>query len=155
MKKTTLCYCLQNNLMLLGMKKRGFGSGKWNGYGGKVEQDEDIKNAAVREMREESGLVVKKEDLQQVALIRFYFDLNPVFECHVFVTRAWYGQLIETDEMSPQWFAVEDLPYADMWADDIKWIPLILDGLKIDADINFDAAGSVVKEFEYRLVEFD
>ena len=36
------------NQILLGMKKRGFGSGKWNGFGGKVEPNETIEEAAKR-----------------------------------------------------------------------------------------------------------
>jgi len=28
--------------MLLGLKKRGFGKDKWNGFGGKVEANESI-----------------------------------------------------------------------------------------------------------------
>ncbi len=34
--------------ILLGLKKRGFGSGKWNGFGGKVEANESIEEAAKR-----------------------------------------------------------------------------------------------------------
>lgn len=36
------------NQILLGMKKRGLGSGKWNGFGGKVEPNETIEEAAKR-----------------------------------------------------------------------------------------------------------
>ena len=34
--------------ILLGLKKRGFGVGKWNGFGGKVEPGETIPQAAAR-----------------------------------------------------------------------------------------------------------
>lgn len=34
--------------ILLGLKKRGFGEGKWNGFGGKVEPGETIHQAAAR-----------------------------------------------------------------------------------------------------------
>jgi hypothetical protein len=36
-KLLTLCIVHQNDKVLLGMKKRGFGMGRWNGFGGKVE----------------------------------------------------------------------------------------------------------------------
>jgi hypothetical protein len=42
--------------VLLGLKQRGFGTGKWNGFGGKVEKGEEIRDAAVREMKEEAGI---------------------------------------------------------------------------------------------------
>jgi 8-oxo-dGTP pyrophosphatase MutT (NUDIX family) len=38
----------ENNKILLGYKKRGFGSNKWNGFGGKVEPFESILECAVR-----------------------------------------------------------------------------------------------------------
>jgi 8-oxo-dGTP diphosphatase / 2-hydroxy-dATP diphosphatase len=37
-----------NNKILLGLKKRGFGKGKWNGFGGKLEKDENIIECAKR-----------------------------------------------------------------------------------------------------------
>lgn len=36
-KVLTLLLIQQANKILLGMKKRGFGAGRWNGFGGKVE----------------------------------------------------------------------------------------------------------------------
>jgi hypothetical protein len=35
-KPLTLCMVHQDNKLLLGMKKRGFGEGRWNGFGGKL-----------------------------------------------------------------------------------------------------------------------
>ena len=153
MKKTTLCFCIKGDQVLLAMKKRGFGSGKWNGYGGKV-QDESPKAAAVRELNEESGLVADEKDLLQVALIRFYFEGNPVSECFVYTIHSWKNEPVETEEMRPKWYPISDLPFEEMWVADIKWIPLILNGKKIEAEANFNADGSIVKEFSYKLTEF-
>lgn len=153
MKKSTLCFCIKDDQVLLAMKKRGFGSGKWNGYGGKI-QDESPKAAAVRELEEESGLVADKKDLLQVALMRFYFDKNPVFECFVYTTRSWQNEPAETEEMRPQWYPISNLPFEEMWAADAKWVPLILNGEKIEAEVYFNADGSVVKEFSHKPTEF-
>ena len=38
------------------MKKRSFGAGKWNGFGGKVKEGEEIHEAAKRETKEEAGI---------------------------------------------------------------------------------------------------
>ena len=35
-KLLTLVFLREGSKVLLGMKKRGFGVGKWNGFGGKV-----------------------------------------------------------------------------------------------------------------------
>lgn len=58
-KKTklfTLMLISNNEQILLGMKKRGFGMGKYNGFGGKVEAAESIIDAAIRETKEECGV---------------------------------------------------------------------------------------------------
>ena len=47
-KLLTLVLVCNADKVLLGMKKRGFGEGRWNGFGGKVETGETIPEAAVR-----------------------------------------------------------------------------------------------------------
>lgn len=47
-KLLTLVLVVQPGRVLLGMKKRGFGAGKWNGFGGKVQTGESIEQAARR-----------------------------------------------------------------------------------------------------------
>ncbi|CAN0261386.1 unnamed protein product, partial [Ectocarpus fasciculatus] len=50
--------------ILLGMKKRGFGEGKWNGFGGKVESGESVDEAAKRELMEEAGVTARELSLR-------------------------------------------------------------------------------------------
>lgn len=47
--------------LFLSQHNGAFNEGKWNGFGGKVEVGETIVEGAVREMQEESGLVVQGE----------------------------------------------------------------------------------------------
>ena len=47
-KLLTLVFIIEPERILLGMKKRGFGAGWWNGFGGKVQSDETIEEAARR-----------------------------------------------------------------------------------------------------------
>lgn len=47
-KLLTLVFIIEPERILLGMKKRGFGAGWWNGFGGKVQADETIEEAARR-----------------------------------------------------------------------------------------------------------
>lgn len=53
MTVTNLCFLIKDEKVLLAMKKRGFGVGKWNGVGGKVKPGESVKMAVVREVFEE------------------------------------------------------------------------------------------------------
>lgn len=68
MYSTTLCFVVDGlpaRNVLLGMKKNGFGKGKYNGFGGKIEQNEGIKAAVLRELEEECGLIAAEQDLEK------------------------------------------------------------------------------------------
>ena len=155
MKISTIGYCLKENEILLAMKKRGFGAGKWNGFGGKVKESEKIKSAAAREIFEESGLQVEETALQQVAMLQFYFESELVFKSHVFLAKEWEGEAKESEEMKPQWYPMDKLPFDEMWAADCQWMPLILSGKKIEGVVNFNSDGSLVKDFSWKETEFD
>jgi 8-oxo-dGTP diphosphatase len=135
MKKVTLLFLLRDNQILLAMKKRGFGVGKWNGCGGKAEPGESIEQAAIREAQEEIGVTPLKPE--QVGEFKFYMSADPDFchHAHIFIARAWNGEPHETEEMRPQWFAFDTIPYDTMWADDRQWLPLLLAGKRFKGDI--------------------
>lgn len=144
-KILTLCILHQHPRVLLGMKKRGFGKGRWNGFGGKVEPGETIEEGAVREMREEAGILVK--DLEKVGIIDFEFEGDPVLlEVHVYRTESFAGAPEESEEMKPEWFHVDAIPFADMWPDDIYWFPLLLDRKKFKAAFLFGKDDIVLEQ---------
>jgi 8-oxo-dGTP pyrophosphatase MutT (NUDIX family) len=122
----------------LGLKKRGFGVGRWNGVGGKLEKDESIEDGAKRETKEEISVTVKK--IEKVAELSFYFIHKPEWDqlVHVFVADKWEGEPTESEEMKPKWFAVADLPFDDMWPDDIFWLPEMLKGHFIRGMFTFE-----------------
>lgn len=143
-KTLSLLFFRQGDQILLAMKKRGFGEGRWNGVGGKVEDGETIEQAMVRESQEEIG--VTPTSYEKVADIRFdeYFKGEPILmHVHVFIADAWRGEPIETEEMRPQWFITTELPYETMWSDDQYWLPAVLAGKKIQADFKLDANDNI------------
>ncbi len=122
---TTLCIVHQHPRILLGMKKRGFGKGRWNGFGGKVLAGETIESAAKREMLEEAGIKIK--NLEKVGIINFEFeDGTRGFEVHFFKTDDFEGEPRESEEMKPAWFYIDEIPFSRMWPDDTHWMPLFL-----------------------------
>ena len=134
----------EGNKILLAMKKRGFGIGKFNGYGGKPdpEKDKTIEETAVRELEEESGLIVDTKDLLKVGEIDFYFpEEKKHFDqtVHVYLTKKYNGILTETEEMKPIWFNLDEIPYDKMWDTDQYWIPPILEGKKIAGRFLFNS----------------
>jgi 8-oxo-dGTP pyrophosphatase MutT (NUDIX family) len=142
MTNATLCYIVRGDPareVLLGLKKRGFGAGKFNGFGGKIRPDETVRDAAVREVREETRLVVSPDALRPVGAVTFFFPNRPSFDLHVhvFLVSVWSGEAKETPEMVPRWFAIEQIPFEQMWDDDSHWLPRVLAGAHIEAEFTF------------------
>ncbi len=143
-KILTLCLIHQHPRILLGMKKRGFGAGRWNGFGGKVQPGETIEAAAKREFLEEAS--VKVGDIEKVGILNFEFQSNPeILECHIFHALNFEGEPAESDEMKPQWFEVSAIPFKDMWPDDIHWMPLFLAGKKFTGKFLFGKGDTVLE----------
>lgn len=123
----TLVLIVKDDKMLLGKKKRGFGEGWWNGFGGKVLEGETVEQAALREVQEESGLILPALNFRGV--IHFSFDDDDkIHETHIFEATEHLGEPIETEEMMPRWFHIHEIPYQEMWPADRIWLPIFLEG---------------------------
>ena len=138
MKQTlTLCLAVKGRQVLLGMKKRGFGAGRWNGFGGKAEDGETIEEAARRETNEEAGIEVV--EMTKRGILEFTFENDPkVLEVHIFRITKFSGNPQETDEMKPQWFSLDEIPFGQMWSDDQYWMPLFFAGKRFRGKFLFD-----------------
>jgi 8-oxo-dGTP diphosphatase len=154
MQKTTLLFLYKpkEKKILLGMKKRGFGKGKWNGVGGKLNEGETIIEASMRETEEEIGVIVDQGDLMQVATIDFSFENNPAWDnqVHIFLAEKWEGDPTESEEMNPSWHSIDSLPFENMWIDDGHWLPLVLGGKKIKASFLFNEKGDEILEMKIK-----
>lgn len=151
MKLATLCYIRKNNhtLMLHRVKKKNdYHEGKWNGLGGKFELGETPEECAVREIKEESGLIVK--DLKLKGFITFpLFDGNDDWYVFVFVIDKFEGELIDSPEGILKWIPDKDLLNINLWDGDKIFIPW-LDGSKFfSAKFNYEG-----KNFKDYSVEF-
>ncbi len=156
MRDSTLLFLIKKNEetitdICLAMKKRGFGVGRYNGVGGKVQDGETIEDALRRETEEEINVTVT--DMKKCGEITFIFPHNPNFDqlVHVYLAEDWQGEPTESEEMNPAWFSVKDIPYGEMWPDDIYWLPKVIEGKTIKARFVF-GEGDVVKEQEVIIV---
>lgn len=153
MKQTTLCLLIKEGQVLLAMKKRGFGVGRWNGAGGKFDSekgDKSILDAAVRETEEEIGVRIKNPE--QAGLFNFKFEDKEKQQwnqqVYLFVAKEWEGDIRESEEMTPKWFCHNEIPYENMWPDDRHWMPHVLAGKKVEADFLF---GDNDKILDYKI----
>jgi 8-oxo-dGTP diphosphatase len=104
-------------LLLRGSVRKRIWANKYNGIGGHIERDEDIYTAALREVREETGLEV--EDLRLVGLINIDGDQPTGIMLFVFTATSRSGEPISSEEGTLEWIdrdlimqvdLVEDLP---------------------------------------------
>lgn len=132
--------------VLLGEKLTGLGIGKFVGAGGKLEPGESARAAAVREVAEELGVTVTARNLVAVSDITYPFVDKDEWSQRSFgfVTRVWTGEPAASDELAPQWFVLDDIPYDRMWADARLWLPRALAGDFVEETYFFLSDGSMV-----------
>lgn len=79
---TTLCYIEKNGCYLMlhrTKKEHDYNKDKWIGIGGKFENGESPEDCAVREIREETGLIVEHAELEYCGIVTFV-DMTGVGE---------------------------------------------------------------------------
>jgi 8-oxo-dGTP diphosphatase len=132
-----VCYLLRERAgvteVLLGRKKHGLGMGNFVGLGGKLEPGETATDAAVREVFEESGVVVHPSALEARGLLSYHFPHREAWsqESSVFVCREWNGDPGPSDELDPEWFELSSIPFDEMWDDARRWLPEVLAGASV------------------------
>ena len=135
-ERANLCFIVKEGRVLLIRKKRGLGAGKINARGGKLEPGETPEQAAIRETQEEVG--VTPLGLEARGLLRFQFTDGYGLLCWVFVARDLEGEPVSTPEADPVWVSVDSVPYEEMWADDSRWLPFVLEGGTFTGSFLFD-----------------
>jgi 8-oxo-dGTP diphosphatase len=139
--RAVLCHINKGNEYLLLLKSSGrFGEGFWNAPGGKLEPNERPEDAARREVLEETGLRIL--ELVEAGSLTFYFGKDKQFPdwfVDVFVSSKFEGKLTESYEGKLRWFKKDSMPYDTMWADDVHWLPLLLQGKKFQGTFIFSA----------------
>lgn len=141
----TLCIVHQHPKVLLGMKKRGFGAGRWNGFGGKVADGESVEQAAKRELLEEAG--IGAGDIKKIGVLDFCWEnKEDVLEVNIFKSESFTGIPTESEEMKPQWFDVKEIPFFQMWQDDTFWMPMFLDNKKFRGKFIFDDNDNILEK---------
>ena len=142
--RCVLCFVVTGGRVLLIRKLRGLGAGKINGPGGKIEAGETPEAAALRETEEEIG--ARPTGLREAG--RLWFRFADGLRIHVVVFRAdgLEGAPRVTAEAIPQWAAVAEVPYGEMWADDVFWLPLLFERRRFEGRFLFDGDRMVEQE---------
>ncbi len=101
---STLCYIEQNGcyLMLHRVKKEhDINAGKWIGVGGKFEADESPEECVLREVKEETGLVLTSWRFR--GLVTFISARGESEYMSLFTADGFTGELTECSEGVLRW----------------------------------------------------
>ena len=119
MINTTLCYIEKDNkyLMLHRTKKENdVNEGKWIGVGGKFEKDETPEECLLREVKEETGLILTEYKLRVV--ITFISDSWETEYMYLFTANEFTGELITCDEGELKWVEKDRILNLNIWEGD-------------------------------------
>ena len=132
------CHLIKGNKVLLKLANQGVSKGYWNCPGGKMERGETPEECAIREVKEETGLKVKRLFEHGKLIFSFAGGSNPDWVVHLFSSKSFSGSMRDSDEGRLEWFDIDKIPYNKMWDDDRYWLGLMFDGKRFDANFNFD-----------------
>ncbi len=153
MKLATLCYVIdkkQNAVLMIHRVKKinDYHKGKWNGLGGKFEFGESPEDCAIREIREESGLIVTKLDLR--GFITFpLFDGIEDWYVFLFTSDEFSGELIDSAEGNIEWIPIKELTKINLWDGDKQFIPWLFEDKFFSAKFIYENGKYVSHEVSF------
>lgn len=142
MKLATLCYVIdkKNNSTLMiyrNKKENDYHKNKWNGLGGKFDPGESPEECAIREIKEESGLIVKS--IAMKGFITFpLFDGKDDWYVFLFTADEYKGTLIDSPEGKLEWIPNDKLLELNLWEGDTIFIPWLFQEKFFSAKFNYE-----------------
>lgn len=152
MKMTTLCYIENNDCYLMlhrTKKKKDVNKDKWIGVGGHAEGNETPQECLLREVKEETGLLLTSYKFR--GLITFISDEYEAEMMCLFTADGYTGELITCDEGELEWVKKSDVPQLPTWEGDAQFLKLLLEDEKrfFAMKLRYEGEGLVEKSVEF------
>lgn len=125
-KQTTLCYLEDGDRYLLlhrTKKDHDENRDKWIGVGGKFEEGESPEECLLREVREETGLTLRRYRYR--GIVTFVSDVLPCEYMHLFTADRWDGTETVCDEGDLCWMEKSAFRSLPMWEGDRIFLRLL------------------------------
>lgn len=145
---STLCYIEKDEKYLMlhrTKKKNDINKNKWLGIGGKFEEGESPEECMIREVKEETGLMLKNYQLR--CIVTYVSTTWETEYMYVFTSNEFQENLIPCDEGDLQWIDKDKITELNTWEGDKIFVE------KIQKDNSFFTV-----KFQYdgeKLVEYD
>ena len=100
-------------VLLLRRAHTGYADGWYDLPAGHLEDQEELKAGAARELTEETGLRAEQKDLELVHVHQNHNNAEAPHYGYIFVAKKWQGEpkIMEPDKCDDMaWFSPEDLP---------------------------------------------
>ena len=126
MINTSLCYIYRGDEVLMlhrTLKKNDLNHDKWIGLGGKFEDGESPEDCVLREVREETGLILTSWRYR--GIITFVNDLYETEYMHLFTADGFEGEMTACDEGEPAWIRKDKLNTLPQWEGDRIFLKLL------------------------------
>ncbi|MDQ6418582.1 NUDIX domain-containing protein [Paenibacillus sp. LHD-117] len=135
-----LLFFKDDEVLLLKRKNTGFEDGKWSVVAGRIDGNEEVKAAAIREAKEEAGVDIVSDDLEVTGV---FHRRNPKGAGSEWIdfylsVRNWQGEIVNMEPHKCEelrWFRMNELPVDmigyvriavqkkqdSLWFDSIGW----------------------------------
>ena len=127
-KNTTLCYIEKDDkyLMLLRNKKEvDINKGKWIGVGGHFEEGESPEECLVREVYEETGLILTNYKFR--GLVTFSSDHWQTEYMFLYTADGFEGELKDCNEGELRWIPKTEILDLNLWEGDKEFLKLLFE----------------------------
>lgn len=133
-------------MLLRNVKPHDVNSGKWIGVGGKLEQNETPRHCMLREIQEETGIVLQQEAVLFRGIVYFHYAHEEDEKIWIYTAACRNDHFVPCDEGELHWVQKDEILHLPLWEGDRIFLDTLLkDGKKTFClDLYYDDKGNLI-----------
>ncbi|WP_028552615.1 NUDIX hydrolase [Paenibacillus sp. UNC451MF] len=107
-----LLFYRDEEVLLLKRQNTGFADGKWSVVAGRIDGNEEVVSAAIREAREEAGVIIDPSEIKVVGVMHRKNTSSEWIDFYLLVN-SWQGMITNAEPHKCEelkWFSLRELP---------------------------------------------